>query len=66
LFAGSPDGAKASATFFTLIETAKANGLEPYAYLRHIFKKLPVTQTEQDLKNLMPQNIDPDSIAVSN
>ena len=31
LFAGSPDGARASATFFSLIETAKANGIEPYA-----------------------------------
>jgi transposase len=65
LFAGSPDGAKASATFFTLIETAKANGLEPYAYLRHIFEMLPMVQSEQDLKNLLPQNIDPDSIAIS-
>jgi transposase len=65
LFAGSPDGAKASATFFTLIQTAKANGLEPYAYLRHIFKKLPLVQTEQDLKDLLPQNIDPDTIVVS-
>jgi transposase len=64
LFAGSPDGAKASATFFTLIQTAKANGLEPYAYLRYIFKKLPLAQTEQDLKDLLPQNIDPDTIAV--
>ena len=64
LFAGSPDGAKASATFFSLIETAKANGLEPYAYLRHIFEKLPLAQTEQDLKDLLPQNIDPDTIAV--
>ena len=66
LFAGSPDGAEASATFFSLIETAKTNGLEPYAYLRHIFTKLAVTQNEQDLKNLLPQNIDPDSITVSN
>jgi transposase len=66
LFAGSPDGAMASATFFSLIETAKANGLEPYGYLRHIFKKLPLVQTEQDLKDLLPQNIDPDSIAVNN
>jgi transposase len=64
LFAGSPDGAKASATFFSLIETAKANGLEPYAYLRHIFKKLPLAQTEQDLKDLLPHNIDPATIAV--
>jgi transposase len=66
LFAGSPDGAKASATFFTLIETAKANGLEPYAYLRYIFEKLPLAQTEQDLKDLLPQNIDSESIAISN
>jgi transposase len=65
LFAGSPDGAKASATFFSLIETAKANGLEPYAYLRYIFKKLPLAQTEQDLKDLLPHNIDPATIAVS-
>jgi transposase len=66
LFAGSPDGAKASAIFFTLIETAKANGLEPYAYLRHIFEKLPIVQTEQDLKDLLPQNIDSRSIALKN
>jgi transposase len=64
LFAGSPDGARASAAFFTLIESAKANGLEPYAYLRHIFEKLPLAQTEQDLKDLLPQNIDLDTIAV--
>ena len=65
LFAGSPDGAKASAAFFTMIETAKANGLESYAYLRHIFEKLPLAQTEQILINLLPQNIDPESIAIS-
>ena len=66
LFAGSPDGAEASATFFSLIETAKANGLEPYAYLRHIFKNLPLAQSEQDLKKLLPQNINPVTIAVNN
>jgi transposase len=64
LFSGSPDGAMASATFFSLIETAKASGLEPYAYLRHIFQKLPLAKTEKDLKDLLPQNIDPESIAV--
>jgi len=63
LFAGSPDGAKASATFFTLIEMAKANGLEPYVYLRHVFEKLPLAQTQEDLIDLLPQNINPDNIA---
>ncbi len=66
LFAGSPDGAVSSATFFSLIETAKANDLEPYGYLRHIFKKIPHLQTEEDLEYLLPQNIDPDSIAIRN
>ena len=65
LFAGSPDGARASATFFTLIETAKANGLEPYAYLRYIFKNLPLATSEQDLKALLPQHIDPAAIAIN-
>jgi len=65
LFAGSPDGARASATFFTLIETAKANALEPYAYLRHIFDKLPLAKSDQDLKDLLPQHIDPAAIAIS-
>jgi len=65
MFAGSPDGACANACFFSLIETAKANGLEPYAYLRHIFEKLPRAHTEKDLNDLLPQNIDPDSITVS-
>ena len=65
LFAGSPDGARASAAFFSLIETARANGLEPYGYLRHIFKKLLFVQTEQDVKDLLPYNIDPASIAIN-
>jgi len=65
LFAGSPDGAAASATFFSLIETAKANGLEPYAYLRFIFEKLPLAKSDQDLQDLLPQHINPATIASS-
>ena len=58
LFAGAPDGAEASATFFSLIETAKANGLEPYAYLRYLFEKLPLTQSEPDILELLPNRVD--------
>ncbi len=54
LFAGSPRGAAASATLYTLVETAKANGREPYWYLRDLFEKLPAAKTEQDLKALLP------------
>jgi transposase len=56
LFSGSPRGADASAAIYSLVETAKANGLEPYAYLRHLFERLP-SATEGQLKDLLPQNI---------
>jgi hypothetical protein len=59
LFAGHPNGAKAGALFFSLIETAKLNNLEPYAYLRYLFEQLPLAQSDEDLKSLMPQHIDP-------
>ncbi|MGD8837644.1 MAG: IS66 family transposase [Desulfobacteraceae bacterium] len=63
LFAGAPKGAEASATFFSLIETAKANGHEPYAYLHHIFKKLPLVTTGKEYEALLPWNVDPTAIA---
>jgi transposase len=63
LFAGHPNGAKASATLFSLIETAKACGLEPYWYLRFLFEKLPLAQTEEDFTALLPQNVSKEQLA---
>ena len=57
LFSGSPRGAAASATLYTLVETAKANGLEPWAYLNYLFEKLPAAKTEQALLDLLPQHL---------
>jgi len=57
LFSGSPRGAKASATLYSLVETAKANNLEPRAYLNQLFEQLPKARTHQDVIDLMPQNI---------
>ena len=54
LFAGSPRGAEASATLYSLIETAKANGREPYWYLRELFEKLPHARTRADYLSLLP------------
>jgi transposase len=65
LFAGHPNGAEAGATFYSLVETAKANGLEPYNYLRYIFEKLPLAQTDQDYKNLLPQFVNKEDLAVT-
>ena len=54
LFSGSPRGAVASATLYSLIETAKANGREPYWYLRELFEKLPHARTRADHVSLLP------------
>ena len=65
LFSGSPVGAHASATLYSLIETAKANGIEPYRYLRHIFEKLPFAKSREDFVRLTPQNASPEELAHS-
>jgi len=57
LFANSVSGAHASARLFSLIETAKANGLEPYAYLKYIFKELPHCTTAEAYEALLPWNV---------
>ncbi len=62
LFSDTVKGAKASANLYSLIETAKANNLEPYHYLRHLFKELPAAQTLEDLEQLLPTNLDADRI----
>jgi transposase len=41
LFSGSPEGAEGSCFMFSLIETARQNGLNPYGYLVHVFTKAP-------------------------
>lgn len=64
LFAGHPNGANASATLFTLIETAKSCGLEPYAYLRFLFEKIPHAQTAADYEALLPQRLSPQQLAL--
>ena len=48
---------KASANLYSLIETAKANGLEPYAYLRDLFAELPKAETVEAIETLLPGNL---------
>ena len=62
LFSASVKGVKASANLYSLIETAKANGLEPYAYLRHLFTELPQAETVEVIEALLPGNVDPDQL----
>ena len=57
LFADTVSGANASANLYSLIETAKANGIEPYRYLVELFRRLPLAQTADDYEALLPWKI---------
>ncbi len=56
LFADTPRGAKASATVYSLIETAKANGLEPFAYLHPVLQHIGGASTVENIEVLLPWN----------
>jgi transposase len=57
LFADTPKGAEASAIYYSLIESAKANGLDPYAYLRQVLAQLPYADSVEKYEALLPWNI---------
>jgi transposase len=59
LFATSVKGAEAIATWYTLIETAKANGLEPYSYLKYLLTEFPYCEKDgKGFEGLLPWNVD--------
>ena len=57
LFSNSQKGARASANLYSLVETAKTCGLEPYAYLKEVFTQLPAAETVVEIEKLLPWNI---------
>ena len=57
LFYDTPRGATASENHYSLIMTAKANGLDPFYYLAYVFKKLPAAKTVEDVEKLLPWNL---------
>ena len=59
LFCNTPSGAKASAIIYSIIEMAKANGLNPYAYLVYLFERLPNMDTTNvaAIDELLPWNV---------
>ncbi len=62
LLSGSPAGAEASAAWYSLVETAKLNGVEPYLYLCFILSRLPDSQDAADYQFLLPWNIAKESL----
>ena len=57
LFNGNAHGAYASAALYSLVQTALANKIEPYRYLRYIFHRLPRIKDADELKMLLPENV---------
>ena len=62
LFSNTPGGANASANLYSLVETAKANGINTYAYLKWIFTALPSAATDQEIDALLPWTVDPSEL----
>ncbi len=57
MFSGSPNGAKSSCGFFSLVETAKQNNVDPYKYLALLFDKAPLSKSKSDWEKLLPWNV---------
>ena len=57
LFNNTPLGAHASATMYGLVETARANNLDPSHFMYKLFTELPEADTEGKLEKLLPWNM---------
>ena len=57
LFNNTPLGAHASASMYSLVETAKVNNLDPFHFMYRLFKELPEAETEEALEKLLPWNM---------
>ena len=57
LFSDTPRGARASATCYSLIETAKANELNPNDYITHVLRHIGAADTVEKLEALLPWNM---------
>lgn len=53
LFVASPRGGKAAAVLYSLLQSARANGHNPYVYLRDVLTRLPSTKAK-DIDSLLP------------
>ncbi len=59
LFATSTKGASSLCNWYSIIETAKANGLDAYAYLNYILTQLPIYKSDgKDIEDLLPWNVE--------
>ena len=59
LFCDTQLGAQASANLYSIVGSARANGIEPHAYLTHLYTQLPRASTVEHLEALLPWNFTP-------
>lgn len=59
LFMDTQLGARASANLYSIVSTCRANGIEPLAYLTHLYERLPLATTAADLEALLPWSVKP-------
>jgi transposase len=57
MLSNTRSGARSSAILYSLVETAKANGLVPFDYLMYLFSELPHLAPDGDLASLLPWNV---------
>jgi transposase len=57
LFAYDAPGAQASANLYSLVMTCRANEVEPYAYLNHLFEHMPAANSVEQIEALLPWNL---------
>ena len=53
----------ASANFYAMVETAKANGINPYTHLKYVFTELPKAASLAHLEALLPWNVAAEQLA---
>ena len=53
LFAGSLESGQRAASIMSLIQSARLNGIDPYAYLADVLRRLP-THKDKDIDELLP------------
>jgi transposase len=56
LFSNTPRGAKTSAIIYSIIETVKENGLDPFCYLKYVFEQLQKNNSKKIIDDLLPWN----------
>ncbi len=63
LFSDSVAGAEAAATVFSLVETCKHHDIEAYDWFRYALQQIPLCKSDDEIKALLPFNIDKSLLA---